>query len=115
MFVSILSLWSIQVLDTVTPDSARAGVNLLAWISALTSHWLGTPIISVPLLPQHMPYTIQTVDGSSYDWVGLPIPPLVTGDGQFRLHILYCEGLSWGQLCRLFGVSFVPYFYLTLM
>ena len=45
MFGSMLGLWGIQPLGSGTPGS------VMARVSGWTSHWLATPIISVPPLP----------------------------------------------------------------
>ena len=65
-------------MQTLVPgllDMVMGGFPLLAWNSSWTSHWLATPIISVPSLPQHILLAGQILGGRFCVWVGVPIPP----------------------------------------
>ena len=51
-------------MQPLAPDplgSVRGGLLLMAWVSSWTSHWLATPTISGPPLPQHILWVGQTV------------------------------------------------------
>lgn len=51
---SILNFWAIHPLVPGYPGSVRFGVPLIVWLFIWTSHWLVTPISSVPPLPQYI-------------------------------------------------------------
>lgn len=52
------SLWAVQTLGSGLSGSIRKEFALVVWVS---SHWLATPIISKPPLPQHILEAGQTV------------------------------------------------------
>lgn len=59
-----------------TPGSMRGRLTLVAWVSGSAHHWLTMPTISVPPLPQHIPWTDHTAGRSLHGCIGFLIPPL---------------------------------------
>ena len=51
IFDSILGIWAIQLLGPGPQGSVMGGLPLLAWELNLINHWLATPTVFEPLLP----------------------------------------------------------------
>lgn len=63
MFGSFVDFWVIQPLLPVGSVTFLGGLSLVARVSRWISHWLATPTLFAPTLPQHVLQARQTVGG----------------------------------------------------